>query len=84
MEETENNTITNATGPNRRPGQGADLMKTSLSHSQNHSPTRNLGLFNLLGGRAQRNYSNYENPQAWLPRGKGGDTYDLRMIIIFL
>lgn len=38
MEETIKNTAINTTAPNSRPGQDADLMKTSCSHSPNHSP----------------------------------------------
>lgn len=72
MEETaKNNTTTNTTTPNSRPSQGADLMKTSCSHSQNHKPLGGiLSCLTRWVAEPRGINSNYENPKAWSPIGK--------------
>lgn len=71
MEETIKNTTINTTAPNSRPGQGADLMKTSCSHSQNHSlPGGILSSLTCWVAEPRGITQTYENPKAWSPRGK--------------
>lgn len=72
MEETtKNNTTTHTTAPNSKPGQGADLVKTSCTHSPNHSPLGGI-LSSLTCWVAEPRgiTQNYESPKAWSPRGK--------------
>lgn len=85
MEETtKNNTATHTTAPNSRSRQGAALMKTSCSHSQNHNPQGGILSSLTCWVVEPRGITQTMKIPKHGHLGGNEETYDLSMIIIFL